>query len=209
MITAFLSPFILLGFCTAYWGFSPRFDNERKRAYILSVISSFFMTCVSISFVWHYLRYGIQGVFEKGQEGWMRGLAEVSVVFFGTYLFADLFVGYFKYRSQVGLLTGWIHHTVYIGLMIYLYNTRLSPIFLTAAIMEFPTFDLAISNYSQGSETTSDSSPRSFSSGSYSTSSSYSIVPGLSQGISPMDHMSLVPCLDLPSSFTSVGSMVE
>ncbi|WVF71992.1 hypothetical protein IAT40_006803 [Kwoniella sp. CBS 6097] len=58
----------------------------------------------------------------------------------------DLFVGYLKYPSQVGLLTGWIHHTVYIGLMIHLLNTRLSPVFLIGCIMELPTFDLAISN---------------------------------------------------------------
>lgn len=34
------------------------------------------------------------------------------------------------------MLTGWIHHTVYIGIMVHLAMSMQSPIFLLAAIME-------------------------------------------------------------------------
>ncbi|WVQ98925.1 hypothetical protein IAU59_006056 [Kwoniella sp. CBS 9459] len=61
-------------------------------------------------------------------------------------LTSQLLVGYLRYPAQVGLLTGWIHHIVYIGLMVHLLNSRLSPVFLMGSIMELPTFDLAISN---------------------------------------------------------------
>ncbi|WWC60918.1 uncharacterized protein I303_103494 [Kwoniella dejecticola CBS 10117] len=119
---------------------SPKFDSERKKAYILSVISSFTMTVLSIPFFISYLRYGLEKTFKDGQAGWMGEMGRFSTVFFG------LTIGYFKYRSQVGLLTGWIHHTVYIGLMFYVAHAKIAPIFLTGAIMELPTFDLGMSN---------------------------------------------------------------
>ncbi|WVQ69879.1 uncharacterized protein L199_008101 [Kwoniella botswanensis] len=112
---------------------SPRFDTERKKAYILSSISSCTMTILSLPFFLSYLTNGLKETFEAGQEGWMGQMGWFGSVFFGVYLF-------------VGLLTGWIHHTVYIGLMFYVVQARITPIFLMGAVMELPTFDLAISN---------------------------------------------------------------
>ena len=40
------------------------------------------------------------------------------------------------YRSQVGLLTGWIHHTVYVVIMIYCTTVTETPILLIGAVME-------------------------------------------------------------------------
>ncbi|EAL22692.1 hypothetical protein CNBB1410 [Cryptococcus deneoformans B-3501A] len=141
----FAIPLFLI-FFLAYFFVAPYFATERQRAYILSTTSSCFMTLVSLPFVWKYARHGLGVIYEEGQSGWMGALGRVGVVFFATYLFSDLVIGYFRYPSQVGLLTGWIHHAVYIGLMGHLLNTRHSPVFLVAAIMELPTFDLAMSN---------------------------------------------------------------
>ncbi|KGB79683.1 hypothetical protein I307_03017 [Cryptococcus deuterogattii 99/473] len=142
----FFSIPLFLIFFLIYTSVAPYFATERQRAYILSTISSWFMTLASLPFSWKYARHGLSTIYEEGQIGWMGALGRVSVVFFATYLFSDLVIGYFRYPSQVGLLTGWIHHVVYIGLMGYLLNTRHSPVFLTGAIMELPTFDLAMSN---------------------------------------------------------------
>ncbi|WVW82882.1 hypothetical protein I302_104894 [Kwoniella bestiolae CBS 10118] len=128
-------------FYLTYSLLSPYFDTDRKKAYILSSISSFTMTTLSIPFFVGYLTNGLEGTFKDGQDGWMGGVGWFGAVFFGVYLF-----GYIKYRSQVGLLTGWIHHTVYIGLMFYIVHAGITPVFLMGAVMELPTFDLAISN---------------------------------------------------------------
>lgn len=89
------------------------------------------MTCCSMPFFLSYSTYGLKATFEGTQNGWMAELARVGTIFFGVYLFADvsctlndleyiathanrlgqLAVGYVNYRSQVGMLTGWIHHT--------------------------------------------------------------------------------------------------
>ncbi|OWZ56535.1 hypothetical protein C345_01336 [Cryptococcus neoformans A2-102-5] len=137
---------LFLIFFLIYASVAPYFATERQRAYILSTISSSFMTLASLPFIWKYARHGLGMIYEEGQSGWMGALGRVGVVFFATYLFSDLAIGYFRYPSQIGLLTGWIHHSVYIGLMGHLLNTRHSPVFLIAAIMELPTLDLAMSN---------------------------------------------------------------
>ena len=36
----------------------------------------------------------------------------------------DLAIGSIDYRQQVGILTGWVHHTVYVGLCVYILYTR-------------------------------------------------------------------------------------
>ncbi len=51
---------------------------------------------------------------------------------------------YVSYLELIHWLSA--HCSVYIALMVYCYHTRQKPIFLIAAIMELPTFDLAISN---------------------------------------------------------------
>ncbi|OCF45396.1 hypothetical protein I317_00641 [Kwoniella heveanensis CBS 569] len=142
-----LIPLVLsTSFYTLYTLLAPSFPKEKQRAYILSTISSATMTSLSIPYLYTYTTMGFEGAFERCQQSWMGGLGRMGVLFFGTYLFSDLLIGNVKYPSQVGLLTGWIHHTVYIGLMVHLLNSRLSPVFLIGCIMELPTFDLAISN---------------------------------------------------------------
>ncbi|TXT10366.1 uncharacterized protein COLE_04300 [Cutaneotrichosporon oleaginosum] len=125
---------------------APHFVGMRKRAYVLSALSSFTMTLFSLPFVYAYFTGGLPAVWAAGEDGWTKTLADTAVASFGTYLFAQLVVGYIAYREEVGLLTGWIHHTVYIAVMVHCAMSKQSCIFLLAAIMELPTFDLAISN---------------------------------------------------------------
>lgn len=98
-------------FLGAYHLAAPYFSTERKRAYILSTICSGTMSIISLPFVWDYVVQGLGPMYAAGQVGWKRDLGKFGVVFFGSYLFCDLAIGWWQYRSQVGLLTGWIHHT--------------------------------------------------------------------------------------------------
>jgi len=80
---------IFAGFATAYWRLAPKFNTERQRAYVLSTISSFTMTLVSLPFVCSYLFYGLETTYGAAQLGWMGALGRFGVVFFGTYLFGE------------------------------------------------------------------------------------------------------------------------
>ncbi|KAK8869630.1 hypothetical protein IAR55_000197 [Kwoniella newhampshirensis] len=137
-----------LFFVAAYQLLAPRFRTERQRAYVLSVISSCTMSLIALPFLYSYIECGLQITYENGQSGWMRETGRFGVIFFATYLFSDvsLLDGTSSFQHMVGLLTGWIHHTAYLTLMMYLLNTRHIPIFLIGSVMEVPTFDLALSN---------------------------------------------------------------
>jgi hypothetical protein len=73
---------------------APKFKTEKQRAYVLSTLSSGLMTCVSIPFLWNYLRHGLEGLYGSGTEGWMARVGEVGVVFFGVYLFGQSQLGF-------------------------------------------------------------------------------------------------------------------
>jgi len=62
--------------------------------------------------------------------------------FFQSYLAIDLVLGAVYYPSQIGLLTGWIHHTVYIMIVELAIRRSWSHIFCLCAAMEVPTFFL-------------------------------------------------------------------
>lgn len=83
---------IFTAFSVYYAKVSPKFDSERKRAYLLSTLSSLTMSIISLPFVGAYLAYGIQGCFTMAQSGWMLRLGQFGVMFFGTYLFGKSFV---------------------------------------------------------------------------------------------------------------------
>lgn len=67
---------------------APYFSTSRSRAYILSSLSSFTLTTASLPFVYAYATGGFQGLWDAGQEGWTKVLADLVVVYFGTYLFS-------------------------------------------------------------------------------------------------------------------------
>ncbi|KAJ7810456.1 hypothetical protein B0H14DRAFT_1487294 [Mycena olivaceomarginata] len=93
------------------------------------------MTTSSIPFVADYVwRGGVQGV--QGREG----ISEAVNRFFQAYITADMLVGFLCYRSQIGFLTGWVHHVVYIEITEVAVRCGWAYIFCLAAIMELPTF---------------------------------------------------------------------
>ncbi|KAJ6482794.1 hypothetical protein C8R45DRAFT_1215465 [Mycena sanguinolenta] len=56
-----------------------------------------------------------------------------------AYLTVDMLAGFLSHRSQIGLLTGWIHHVVYIITEVAICS-RWVHISCLAALMELPTF---------------------------------------------------------------------
>ncbi|GMK54036.1 hypothetical protein CspeluHIS016_0106220 [Cutaneotrichosporon spelunceum] len=137
------APFFL-GMVAWYNLVAPRWTSERKRAYVLSCLSALTMTLASLPFLYAYVSGGILALWTAGQEGWTKTLQDIAVAWFGTYL---LVIGYVAYKNEVGMLTGWIHHSVYLVLMVYCARTPpMSCIFLLAAVMELPTFDLGLSS---------------------------------------------------------------
>ncbi|KAJ3359513.1 hypothetical protein HDU91_004910 [Kappamyces sp. JEL0680] len=71
-------------------------------------------------------------------------LAVALVAFFMSYLLADCVLGYLHYPEQMNLVTGWIHHSIYLVLLPILVTSGLSGAFMVFAFMELPTIVLAL-----------------------------------------------------------------
>lgn len=69
--------------------------------------------------------------------------------FFGTFCFLDIVYGVLFYPKQIDLLTGWVHHSVYLWLMYYVHLHGLQGGFCLFLIEELPTFLLALGNVSR------------------------------------------------------------
>ncbi|KAF7798761.1 hypothetical protein EIP86_009986 [Pleurotus ostreatoroseus] len=60
---------------------------------------------------------------------------------------SDLAIGSLHYRGSISMLTGWIHHTVYIFLITFVVLPRnFAPLFALCCVLELPTFLLALGN---------------------------------------------------------------
>ncbi|RCH96662.1 hypothetical protein CU097_004378 [Rhizopus azygosporus] len=66
------------------------------------------------------------------------------VCFFISYLVLDLSLGSIYYRHRITVLTGWIHHPLYIGVFLWLLKSRSSSFFSVSCLLELPTLLLAI-----------------------------------------------------------------
>ncbi|KAJ7778975.1 hypothetical protein B0H16DRAFT_1500648 [Mycena metata] len=132
----FVPAFLTL--CASYPALSPFFPSTRQRAWILTTIASAVMTLASLPFVRDYalaLRAG-GGVADVQ----LRTPAAVAVNrFFQAYLAADMFVGGMYYRDQIGVLTGWVHHAVYLCITEIAIRWAWAHIFCFAACLELPT----------------------------------------------------------------------
>ncbi|KAG1735255.1 hypothetical protein EDD22DRAFT_924999 [Suillus occidentalis] len=128
---AFLYSFLAL--IVAYHVFAPLCSTVKQRSWILTTISSAAMSLSSLPLFFHY---GMRSTF------WTESTGR----FFQAYLIADLLMGVIYYRSKINLLTGWIHHTIYIVIVGYTSHMRWSHLFTLCAVMEVPTFILAIAS---------------------------------------------------------------
>ncbi|KAJ7836905.1 hypothetical protein B0H14DRAFT_1119251 [Mycena olivaceomarginata] len=130
----------LIFLATSYPALAPAFPKTRQRAWILTTIAAAVMTFASLPFVLDYVkRGGVGGVLPR------TDVAIAMNRFFQAYLTADLAVGFLFYRAQVGFLTGWVHHVVYIGIVEVAVRGGWARVFCLAGVMELPTLLLGLS----------------------------------------------------------------
>ncbi|KAG2095888.1 uncharacterized protein F5147DRAFT_717459 [Suillus discolor] len=131
----------LLALTVAYHIFAPLCSTVKQQSWILTTISSAAMSLSSLPLFFLY----------ASSRGDLRGIrstlwTESTGRFFQAYLVTDLLMGVIYYRSKVNLLTGWIHHTIYIFIVEYACRQSWSHLFALCGVMEIPTFLLAIAS---------------------------------------------------------------
>lgn len=130
----------LLAFLILYHLVAPRYSTEKQLSWIITASASAMMTLSSIPFVLDFLLDG--GSINNVRESPIFSYTMNRV--FQAYLIADLIMGAAHYRSQMALLTGWIHHAAYVLIVQVAIKRSWTQIFCLCAAMELPTFILAI-----------------------------------------------------------------
>jgi ubiquinone/menaquinone biosynthesis C-methylase UbiE len=136
-ISVLISSYILL---------SSYYKDIYRRSWILTFVTSIFCSVGGLYSNISYMLSEAKSIhhYEYTHELYML---PSFITFFMTYLVLDLMIGFVCYRSQLSILTGYIHH---IGYFIVCSCSHLSGLYLIASMMlllEIPTFVLSLSKF--------------------------------------------------------------
>jgi hypothetical protein len=141
----------------SYFSLCYLFVKEKKRlAWCISLLNSLSTTLLCVVYC-SVKTYTSTGIFNSNATPFtIRGNDNVSAIacaVFGCVNVLDLALGLLFYRSQLGLMTTYVHHTLYTWLMFFLVTgnglfvttpSPFSPAFIWCLIEEVPTFLLAL-----------------------------------------------------------------
>lgn len=119
----------------------------RGRSWLLSLAVAVVLTvegvaqCISIAS--HMKGTGTSVVDLTNEDDPTTG-SRAFTIFFIVFCALDLTIGVIDYRSQLAILTGWVHHTVYISMLIWFCAVKTTVSFTLFGILELPTAVLAI-----------------------------------------------------------------
>eukprot|EP00043_Microstomoeca_roanoka_P022074 m.255991 g.255991 ORF g.255991 m.255991 type:complete len:251 (-) comp20679_c0_seq1:207-959(-) len=71
-------------------------------------------------------------------------ISRFSNTFFGVFMLLDLFLGAIFYPKYLDPLSGWVHHTYYVLLIVHLLNGRATRVMMPGYSEEIPTLLLAL-----------------------------------------------------------------
>lgn len=119
--------------------------NEKQRAWIItltiSLILSFYGLYMFIKFI--YNQFSIEFLLNYK----LSYFEMLSHHLFSSYLLLDLVIGLIDYPKQINLMTGWVHHIMYLIICYFYQNTRYSALIMLCYIVEIPTFILGLCKF--------------------------------------------------------------
>ncbi|KAI8082561.1 uncharacterized protein B0P05DRAFT_57089 [Gilbertella persicaria] len=117
--------------------------TDKQISWILTFASSLVCTVVSIPY---FIQFWLSG-WDMTQLGTDSNLHIAMVCFFISYLVLDLSLGSVYYKSRITVLTGWVHHPLYICILFWLLRCQSSSFFSTNGLLELPTLILALGSF--------------------------------------------------------------
>jgi hypothetical protein len=130
----------LIGYI-AMGGFSRRMEPKRK-AWLLSVLCSLGMSLGSLPYVYQLAME--HGFVTAGMVYADERLSVFVMAYFMTFLVLDIVIGVQHYPKEIGFLTGWFHHTLYMGMCVWAVVNEITISAVATMIMEIPTFVMAL-----------------------------------------------------------------
>ena len=118
----------------------------KQKAYIFSIKSSLTLFLAGIYYNYYYFtsKFDESGFYSILEETNSLNFGKLIVIYFTAYLIMDLIIGLIEYPKEIGLLTGYIHHSVYIIINIISLYLGIYPIYLLNMLSELPTLLISI-----------------------------------------------------------------
>jgi len=113
------------------------YPNSKARVYV-SLLNSTILSIFSLYSFWNWQLHGVQYFLEQAPNYTLTNYT-------AGYFAVDLFLGHFFDRKNMNLLTGYIHHTVFTGLICFINLTRQPNIIYMFVPFEIPTMILDVS----------------------------------------------------------------
>lgn len=130
----------LLGFAGS-GGLSKGMEAKRK-AWLLTLMCSLGMSLGSMPYVWRLAtEHGFVTAPFVYSDDWLSLLV---MAWFMAFLVLDLLMGVVQYPKEIGFLTGYFHHTLYMAMCVWAVVNRITISAVATMIMEIPTFVLAL-----------------------------------------------------------------
>ena len=121
---------------------APRtFQTQIQKSWILTTASSVVMTTASLPFLYTYFQYHSNLSLFPLLNSFASTL---FCAYFCSYLVMDMFFGYYVYPDNIDIVTGWVHHCIYLVLIPMVIYVKVPGAFLVVSFMELPTIFLAI-----------------------------------------------------------------
>ena len=118
--------------------------DRRRRAWVLTLLSSLGMATAGTFDAIHCLRVGLQAVNLEDGTVVHHGLNIIMMIFFTVSLTSDLVIGMLFYREHLHPLTGWVHHIAYDIIVVLFLRTGTPQVLMSFMIEEIPTVILAL-----------------------------------------------------------------
>ncbi|CAO3693025.1 unnamed protein product [Rhizopus stolonifer] len=129
---------IILGTWFTIWKSKNLARTEKEIAYVFTLLTSFVTSLCSLPLVYTLFTTDL------AQVVIYRAWTVQVTVFFMTFLFLDLAIGVLFYSKKVDILTGWLHHTVYLGILTWTIKNQYCSVFVMMCLLEIPTFFLSL-----------------------------------------------------------------
>ncbi|KAJ2908409.1 hypothetical protein GGI21_002917, partial [Coemansia aciculifera] len=116
------------------------FTTEKQLSWVLTFVACVLLTLASVPYVVHALCQGL----DVTKLVLTDSFSLFALGGFMAYLVWDLALGVVYYKSAITVLSGYIHHTLYIGIALFSATHGVSAIFCLFFYNELPTIVLAM-----------------------------------------------------------------
>jgi hypothetical protein len=138
---------VFMQFIGWYLGCRLFINNIKTRAWIISLSSSFILSIYGIMAfnIFMYSGFNVDQLLSSDIYSSINQQYAHNI--FAGSMILDLIIGMIDYRSQIQLMTGWIHHIIYLIICYFFASSKYSALFVLCYIVEIPTFILGVCKF--------------------------------------------------------------